>query len=154
MSAARERVVVGFDGSAESLAALRWAIGEARHRQADVDVITRWYPPLVAEASGYQVGFVMDDELSAGARQALAAALASVEADIQDATAEGRSFAGRRPRGRARTHPRERVQGRNGDRDRTSGTRRPQPAPARLGQPPRRRPCRVPSGRCPGSAAQ
>ena len=95
MSAARERVVVDFDGSAESLAALRWAIGEPRHRQADVDVITCWYPPLVAEASGYQVGFVTDDELSAGARLALAAALASVQVDIQDATAEGRSFAGR-----------------------------------------------------------
>jgi Universal stress protein family len=61
MTGDRDRVVVGVDGSAESLAALRWAIAEGRCRHADVDVITCWYPPLVAEASGYQVSFLTDD---------------------------------------------------------------------------------------------
>jgi nucleotide-binding universal stress UspA family protein len=95
MSGDRDRVVVGLDGSAESLAALRWAIAEARHRHADVDVITCWYPPLVAVASGYQIGFLEADEYSAGARYALDAALASVAADVEEAAADGRSVAGR-----------------------------------------------------------
>ncbi len=95
MSEDRERVVVALDGSAESLAALRWAITEARRRHADVDVITCWYPPLVAEARGYQVGFLAGDDFSAGARQALDTALGAVAADVREATAEGRSVTGR-----------------------------------------------------------
>src|SRR5512133_2725971 len=91
MNEDRERVVVGVDGSAESLAAVRWAITEARHRHADLDIITCWYPPLVAEASGYQAGFLDADAYATRARQVLDAAVESVAADVDDAHLEGRS---------------------------------------------------------------
>lgn len=40
-------IVVGFDGSEPSLAALRWAVDEARLRRGKVRVITAWhYPPV------------------------------------------------------------------------------------------------------------
>jgi nucleotide-binding universal stress UspA family protein len=95
MTEERERVVVGVDGSAESLAAARWAIGEARHRHADVDIITCWYPPLVAEASGYQVGFIDADGYARRARTILDAALGSIASDAEEARVEGRSVTGR-----------------------------------------------------------
>ena len=95
MTEERERVVVGVDGSAESLAAARWAMTEARHRHADVDIITCWYPPLVAEASGYQVGFLDADGYAARARQSLDATVASLASDADEARGEGRSVTGR-----------------------------------------------------------
>jgi nucleotide-binding universal stress UspA family protein len=42
------RVVVGVDGSARSLDALRWAATEARARDADLDVVHAWRLHLVA----------------------------------------------------------------------------------------------------------
>jgi nucleotide-binding universal stress UspA family protein len=38
----RRRIVVGVDGSAQSVAALRWAAEEARLRDATLNVITVW----------------------------------------------------------------------------------------------------------------
>ena len=37
-------VVVGVDGSPASLAALRWAVQDARRRGCPVDVVTAWHP--------------------------------------------------------------------------------------------------------------
>ena len=42
------RVVVGVDGSARSLTALRWAAAEAQARGADLDVVHSWRLPLLA----------------------------------------------------------------------------------------------------------
>jgi nucleotide-binding universal stress UspA family protein len=42
------RVVVGVDGSARSLDALRWAAVEARARDADLDVVHAWQLPIMA----------------------------------------------------------------------------------------------------------
>ncbi|SER00879.1 Nucleotide-binding universal stress protein, UspA family [Lentzea xinjiangensis] len=49
-------VVVGVDGSPASLAALRWAVADARRRGCPVDVVSAWHPdygvvigPLPAE---------------------------------------------------------------------------------------------------------
>jgi nucleotide-binding universal stress UspA family protein len=42
------RIVVGVDGSAESVAALRWAAAEARLRSATLHVITAWHVPYFA----------------------------------------------------------------------------------------------------------
>jgi nucleotide-binding universal stress UspA family protein len=47
-----ERIVVGVDGSAGSEAALRWAIDEARLRDAVVEVVNAWSYPYVGEAAG------------------------------------------------------------------------------------------------------
>ena len=42
------RVVVGIDGSARSLGAMRWAAAEARARDADLDVVHAWRLPMMA----------------------------------------------------------------------------------------------------------
>jgi hypothetical protein len=54
-----------MDGSPDSVTAVRRAVAEARYRHADLDIITCWYPPLVAEASGYQAGFLDVDDCAA-----------------------------------------------------------------------------------------
>lgn len=41
-------VLVGIDGSARSLAALRWAAAEARARDTDLDVVHAWRLPMLA----------------------------------------------------------------------------------------------------------
>lgn len=48
------RVIVGVDGSATSLDALRWAAAEARARDADLDVVHAWQLPM-SSASPYVV---------------------------------------------------------------------------------------------------
>jgi nucleotide-binding universal stress UspA family protein len=55
MSAGQQRIVVGIDGSEQSKAALRWAIGQARLTGASVDAVTAWrfpasYGPSVVAA--------------------------------------------------------------------------------------------------------
>ena len=42
-----QRVVVGVDGSENSRRALAWALDEARVRNACLDVVHTWEPPLV-----------------------------------------------------------------------------------------------------------
>lgn len=44
-----ERIVVGVDGSDNSVAALRWAMGEAVLRKASVEVIHAWRRPYTGE---------------------------------------------------------------------------------------------------------
>ena len=46
------RVVVGVDGSDSSLAALEWALQEARLRAGQVHVVTAWHYPLLGDAAG------------------------------------------------------------------------------------------------------
>lgn len=49
MARGMQRIVVGVDGSAGALAALRWAVVEARLREAEVDAVHAWsYPPLTS----------------------------------------------------------------------------------------------------------
>ena len=43
-----EQVVVGVDGSETAQRALNWALDEARRRQAAVEVVHAWIPPLLA----------------------------------------------------------------------------------------------------------
>jgi nucleotide-binding universal stress UspA family protein len=45
---ARQRVVVGIDGSTTADAALRWALEEARSRGATLEVVHAWHMPFVA----------------------------------------------------------------------------------------------------------
>jgi len=69
------RVVVGIDGSARSLTALRWAAAEARARDADLDVVHAWrLPMLVMPASMAAVPDV--DLVSESAREVLDRAVA------------------------------------------------------------------------------
>jgi len=73
-------IVVGVDGSEPSLAALRWAVDEARVRHGRLRLITAWhYPPVpsTVEDSG------TNDSLHA-AERVLAEALKSVDAEGVD----------------------------------------------------------------------
>jgi nucleotide-binding universal stress UspA family protein len=45
MTNSEKRIVVGVDGSAESAAALEWAVDEARRRGATVEVVHSWHLP-------------------------------------------------------------------------------------------------------------
>jgi nucleotide-binding universal stress UspA family protein len=63
------RIVVGVDGSEESVSALRWALAEAERRGAILDVVHAWHYPYVActEITGMAAAALdMDDLESAG----------------------------------------------------------------------------------------
>lgn len=68
-------IVVGFDGSEPSLAALRWAVDEARLRRGKVRVITAWhYPPVPSsiEDSAINDSFHTAERFQAEALKAVA----------------------------------------------------------------------------------
>jgi nucleotide-binding universal stress UspA family protein len=74
------RVVVGTDGSADALEAMRWAADEARARGAVLQVVHSWQQPLVG---GYMDGAPQFDpmEVEGYARQLLDAAVEALGAD-------------------------------------------------------------------------
>jgi nucleotide-binding universal stress UspA family protein len=53
------RIVAGVDGSASSLEALRWAIGQAELTGSSVDAVIAWQPPA---ASGLGWGAALADD--------------------------------------------------------------------------------------------
>jgi nucleotide-binding universal stress UspA family protein len=68
-------IVVGVDGSEQSLAALDWAIAEARLRRGRIRVITAWfYPPLASEVGDG----VIDESFKQAAEQVQAGAITVV----------------------------------------------------------------------------
>ncbi|VEH41169.1 Universal stress protein Rv1996/MT2052 [Kocuria rosea] len=80
------RIVVGVDGSPESLRALEWAVTEARLRHGQVHVVTAWQHPSIVAG---------DDDLEwdltryeARARHLQEDALRSVHAEQEDITGE------------------------------------------------------------------
>ncbi len=63
------RIVVGVDGSAPALAALRWADDEARRRQATLAVVVAWQPQVLLNPYPYGPVPMPDDrEIEAAAR--------------------------------------------------------------------------------------
>jgi nucleotide-binding universal stress UspA family protein len=68
------RVVAGVDGSARSLAALRWAAAEARARDAALDVVHAWQLPAMSVPS-FMTVFPDYSLLEANGRAVLQAAL-------------------------------------------------------------------------------
>lgn len=48
-----QRIVVGVEGSGGARAALRWALLEARHREASVEVVTAYSPTYVAASPDF-----------------------------------------------------------------------------------------------------
>lgn len=67
------RIVVGVDGSEESVAALRWALEAAGQRGDTVDVIHAWHYPYAAyaEITGMAAATVTREDLEETARQVL-----------------------------------------------------------------------------------
>lgn len=68
-------IVVGVDGSEQSLAALDWAITEARLRAGQLRLVTAWYYPPLASTVG---DGVIDDTFEKAAEAIHAAALKKV----------------------------------------------------------------------------
>lgn len=67
-------IVVGVDGSEQSLSALQWAVDEARLRHGQVRVITAWhYPPVpsTVEDSGSSDSFHAAERVQADALKAV-----------------------------------------------------------------------------------
>jgi nucleotide-binding universal stress UspA family protein len=93
--AQHEHIIIGVDGSAPAANALRWGLAEARMRCADVEVVICWHPPQLAETSGYALGYLTPDEMSADAQRDLADIMTSIECDVHEAATEGRVVAGR-----------------------------------------------------------
>lgn len=65
------RIVVGVDGSAGSLAALRWAAAEARVRKANLEVVVAWQYPALSTIPAFGV-LPPADEMATDAKQGLA----------------------------------------------------------------------------------
>jgi nucleotide-binding universal stress UspA family protein len=80
--AGRQRIVVGVDDSEQAAAALRWALAEGVLRQATVEVVHAWSPPVSALPFGATLHLrAHDEEIDAIAR-------ASVDELVDGALAE------------------------------------------------------------------
>jgi hypothetical protein len=71
------RIVVGVDGSASSMAALRWALGQAETTGAEVAAVYAWKYPM---SFGAPIPLLPDVDIAAEAGTALAAAIAQATA--------------------------------------------------------------------------
>ncbi len=67
------RIVVGVDGSDESVASLRWALDEALLRNATVEVVHAWHYPYsgYTDITGMAAGVLDRDDLEQAARAEL-----------------------------------------------------------------------------------
>lgn len=76
-------IVVGVDGSAPSMTALRWALAEAALRVATVRVVHVWRSPYDYELAGAgDLGPIADDTaLASAARRVLDRVLAEIDQD-------------------------------------------------------------------------
>ena len=73
------RIVVGVDGSASSLAALRWAIQQARLTGGTVDAVVAWQMPATMTGFGFAPVAVADgSEMEQTAKRALDQAVSKV----------------------------------------------------------------------------
>jgi nucleotide-binding universal stress UspA family protein len=73
------RIVVGVDGSASSLAALRWAVHQARLTGGSVDAVVAWRMPSSMTGFGFAPVAVADgSEMEQTAKRALDQAVSKV----------------------------------------------------------------------------
>lgn len=79
------RIVVGIDGSESALAALRWAIGEARLRGATIDAIDAWNYPYVV-VPGATVPLHPRADQAVDVEEELETALAAVSGEADGVT--------------------------------------------------------------------
>jgi nucleotide-binding universal stress UspA family protein len=79
------RIVVGIDGSDNAVAALRWAIGEARLRGATIDAIDAWNYPYVV-VPGATIPLHPRADQAVDVEEELDAALAAVTSQADGVT--------------------------------------------------------------------
>lgn len=87
----QQRIVVGIDGSKESIAALHWAVEEAARRDASVEVIHAWHFIYVGDPMGAAI-MASAKDLEGAAEQVVAEALAAVASEgvkVTGRTVEG-----------------------------------------------------------------
>lgn len=80
------RIVTGVDGSASSVAALRWAARQAGLTGASVDAVIAWHYPVLAVPVGPAPGAMLDSadfEKAADATLADAIAAADLSSDVR-----------------------------------------------------------------------
>ena len=77
------RIVVGTDGSENSLSAVRWALREAALRKVSVDVIHAWHFTPMVDPMGIAI-IPPTAEIQASAQQVLAEVIRKVEAERGD----------------------------------------------------------------------
>ena len=85
------RIVVGVDDSTDAAVALRWALHEAILRNATVEVVHAWQPPMSALPFGGTLVVPVDEaEIDQAAREHLDRlvdeALAELEGDVPEVT--------------------------------------------------------------------
>ncbi len=86
------RIVVGIDGSATSLGALRFAIGEARRRGGTVDAVHGWTVPYYGDFTGVMP--YPGEQMASAAEQLMTDALANIEGEKGDVVVTGRVVEG------------------------------------------------------------
>lgn len=93
MNGSRQKIVVGIDGSEESLAAVRWAVDEARHRDASVDVVHVWHYVYLGDPLGVSA-VASADNIEESARLVIDEALTHAGADGEAVGITGRAIEG------------------------------------------------------------
>lgn len=84
-ASSRGRIVVGVDDSEQAKTALRWALAEGALRQATVEVVHAWTPPMSALPFGATLVVPVDDaELDGAARTAVDQAVDAALADAAE----------------------------------------------------------------------
>ena len=81
-------IVVGVDGSRESIAALRYAIREARLHGDRVKAVTAWHVPTSAYGSGFVPAAPDPADFEQSAEDSLEAAIAATAAERGDVPVE------------------------------------------------------------------
>jgi nucleotide-binding universal stress UspA family protein len=76
------RIVVGTDGSENSLSAVRWALREAAIRKVPVDVIHSWHFTPMIDPMGIAI-IPPTADMQAAAQKVLAGVMSKVNADVK-----------------------------------------------------------------------
>jgi nucleotide-binding universal stress UspA family protein len=90
MTESRELIIVGFDGSPHAVAAARWAFDEARRRHADVELLSCFHVPYLAEGGGLSGAYVSLDEVLDDSKHVIDTALEGLQEEqhaVKDAGA-------------------------------------------------------------------
>jgi nucleotide-binding universal stress UspA family protein len=89
------RIVVGIDGSDHSKKALRWALDEARLRDASLEVVSAWMLPVYATGYGFAPGDLVDPKIIGdGAAAQLDETVTEVAGDATDVKLTRKSVEG------------------------------------------------------------
>lgn len=86
-----ERIVVGFDGSPSSKAALRWALKLAKATGAEIEAVHAWQHPI---SFGTPVALLPGEDIAAEAGTALATAIGDATSGDSDVTVRRRVVLG------------------------------------------------------------